>query len=61
MTLAEFARNLYDGWLVVASIILALMVLATVREEWQAPDGNRVEVVGGLALIALGIYLGGFR
>lgn len=59
--MTELLRNLWEGWTVVALVILALMVLATVREEWSSPEGSRFEVLVGLVLIAVGIYLGGFR
>ena len=61
MTAGEFMERLWDGWTVVALIILALMVCATVREEWTSPEGSRFEVALGVVLIAVGIYLGGFR
>jgi heme A synthase len=61
MSLHEFTSNVVEGWTTVALIILALMVFQTVREEWVADDGSRFEAGIGLALIVLGIYLGGFR
>lgn len=59
--LHEFTSNVVQGWTAVALVILALMVVQTIREEWLADDGNRFEACIGMALIFLGIYLGGFR
>lgn len=61
MTLHEFASNLWEGWSVVALVILALMVFQTIREELAAEDGSVAEIVGFLLAVAVGIYFGGFR
>ena len=59
--MADFLKHFLEGWLIVGSIILGLMVIATLWEAWRSDEGSKAGVVIVSLLIAAGIYFGGFQ